>query len=130
MLGAVVAPVLSGPQRASAADSVSDNFNRANGSLGADWTNVADGRLAISSQVIVGTIAALRRHPHRETYPNDQYSQIEVTLTQLSVGQSIGAAMRAQSPSDLYLGLYFWNKTTRNSCCSAVGGNWTHLDAS
>ena len=66
MLGALIVPLFAGPQRAFAAGSVSDNFNRANGTLGAGWTDMSDGGMAISSQVVVGTKSRLLgRHPHR-----------------------------------------------------------------
>ena len=41
--------------RTALAVSATDNFNRADGPLGADWTDISDGGLAISSQVVVGT---------------------------------------------------------------------------
>ena len=45
-----------------------------------------------------------------ETYAGDQYSQVEVTSTQLTGGQWIGPAVRAQNGGqDTYLGIYFWN---------------------
>ena len=37
------------------AGSVTDNFNRSDGALGASWTDMTDGGLAISSQEVVGT---------------------------------------------------------------------------
>src|SRR5262249_62130033 len=51
-------PLLAFPQRAFAAVGGSDDFNRADGSLGANWADVSDGGLAISSQVVAGTAAA------------------------------------------------------------------------
>ena len=43
-------------------------------------------------------------------YGSDQYSQIEVTSTQLTGGQWIGPAVRSQNGGqDTYLGIYFWN---------------------
>ena len=76
--------------------SVSDNFNRANGSLGVGWTDMSDGGLAISSQVVVGTNKTTYSGDIRtgETYASDQSSQIEVTSTQLSGGQWIREAVR------------------------------------
>ena len=133
VLGAVVAPVLSGPQRASAADSVSDNFNRADGNLGANWTDMTDGGLAISSQVVVGTNGAYSGDIRTgETYASDQSSQIEVTSTQLSGGQWIGAGVRAQNGGQsLYLGLYFWNNGNPELMLfKRISGNWTQLGAS
>ena len=42
-----------------------DDFNRANGSLGANWTAVSDGALSISSQAVDRHERNRRRHPHR-----------------------------------------------------------------
>ena len=40
---------------------------------------------------------------------SDQYSQVEVTSTQLSGGQWVGPTVRSQnSGQDTYLGIYFW----------------------
>ncbi len=133
VIGALIVPVLSVPQRASAAGTVSDNFNRANGSLGAGWTDMTDGGLAISSQVVVGTKAAYSGDIRTgETYASDQSSQIEVTSTQLSGGQWIGAAVRAQNGGQsLYIGLYFWNYGNPELMLfKRISGNWTQLGAS
>ncbi len=133
MLGALIAPVLSVPQPASAAGPVSDDFNRANGNLGANWTDMTDGGLAISSQVVVGTNGAYSGDIRTgETYASDQSSQIEVTSTQLSGGQWIGAGVRAQNGGQsLYLGLYFWNNGNPELMLfKRIGGNWTQLGAS
>ena len=113
--------------------SVSDNFNRANGNLGANWTDMTDGGLAISSQVVVGTNGAYSGDIRTgETYASDQSSQIEVTSTQLSGGQWIGAGVRAQnSGQNLYLGLYFWNNGNPELMLfKRISGNWTQLGAS
>ncbi len=115
------------------AGTVSDNFNRANGSLGAGWTDMTDGGLAISSQVVVGTKAAYSGDIRTgETYASDQSSQIEVTSTQLSGGQWIGAAVRAQNGGQsLYIGLYFWNYGNPELMLfKRISGNWTQLGAS
>ena len=113
ILGALVLSlfVLAIPQRALAATSVTDNFNRANGTLGASWTDMSDGGLAISSQVVAGTKTGTSGDIRTaETYTSDQSSQIEVTATQISGGQWIGPAVRAQNGGqNLYLGIYFWN---------------------
>ena len=115
------------------AGSVSDNFNRANGSLGANWTDMTDGGLAISSQVVVGTKGAYSGDIRTgETYASDQSSQIEVTSTQLSGGQWIGAGVRAQNGGQsLYLGLYFWNNGNPELMLfKRISGNWTQLGTS
>ena len=38
-----------------AATRASDNFNRANGGLGASWTATSDGAMSIASQQVIGT---------------------------------------------------------------------------
>ena len=43
---------------ASSASSASDDFNRADGGLGPNWTAISDGGMAISSQEVVGTAGA------------------------------------------------------------------------
>ena len=133
VLGALIVPVLAMPQQASAAGSVSDNFNRANGSLGAGWSDMTGGGLAISSQVVTGTSTTYSGDIRTgETYSSDQSSQIEVTTTQLSGGQWIGAAVRAQNGGqNLYLGLYFWNNGSPELMLfKRTSGNWTQLGGS
>lgn len=64
------------------ADTVTDDFNRANGDAGANWTNAGDasGQIQIVSNVISNFAA-----PHRQasswtgdTFGNDQYAQFEL----------------------------------------------------
>ena len=133
VLGGLSVPLFATPQPAFAAGSVSDNFNRANGTLGAGWTDMSDGGMAISSQVVAGTKSAYSGDMRTgETYASDQSSQIEVTSTQLSGGQWLGAAVRAQnSGQNLYLGLYFWNSGTPELMLyKRISGNWTQLGSS
>src|SRR5271156_3493736 len=133
VLGALMVPLFAGPQRAFAAGSASDNFNRANGTLGAGWTDMSDGGMAISSQVVVGTKTTYSGDIRTgETYASDQSSQIEVTSTQLSGGQWIGAAVRAQNGGQsMYLGLYFWNNGNPELMLyKRISGNWTQLGGS
>ncbi len=113
--------------------SVTDNFNRANGTLGAGWTDMSDGGMAISSQAVVGSNAAYSGDIRAgESYVSNQSSQIQVTATQLSGGQWIGAAVRAQnSGQNLYLGLYFWNNGNPELMLfKRISGNWTQLGSS
>ncbi len=115
----------------SAAGSGSDDFNRPDGPLGANWTDISDGGLAISSQAAAGTNASGMSGDMRtgESYSSNQYSQVEVTSSQLTGGQWIGAAVRMQNTGkDGYAGIYYWNNGSpelmlykRNS------GNWTQL---
>ena len=133
VLGAMAVPLFAGQQRAFAAGSVSDNFNRANGTLGAGWTDMSDGGMAISSQVVVGTKSSYSGDIRTgESYLSNQSSQIEVTSTQLSGGQWIGAAVRAQNAGqNLYLGLYFWNSGNPELMLyKRISGSWTQLGSS
>ena len=104
----VLIPVL--PQKASAATNASDDFNRAAGSLGPNWTGIRDGGLSISSHAVTGRSGLAGDIWTAGTFTSDQYSQIEVTSTQLTGGEWIGAAVRAQNGGqDAYAGIYYWN---------------------
>lgn len=111
-----------------------DNFNRVNGGLGPNWTDITDGGLTISSEQVVGTNAASTSGDIRtaETYASDQFSQIQITSTQLSGGQWIGAAVRAQSGGDnLYTGIYYWNNgAPLLMLFKRFSGGWTQLGSS
>ena len=91
-----------------------DDFNRADGGLGAGWAAMSDGGLAIGSQQVLGTANAHAGNIRSfESYGSDQYSQIEVTSTQLTGNQWIGPTVRSQNGGqDTYLGIYFWNNGT------------------
>ena len=110
----------------------SDDFNRADGGLGANWTAVSDGGLSISSQAVLGSSATAGDIRVGETYPGDQSSQIEVTSTQLTGGQWIGPAVRMQNAGqDMYLGIYFWNSGTQQlRIYKRSAGTWTQLGSS
>src|ERR1700751_2526349 len=70
------------PRGASAATLASDDFNRADGALGAGWTAISDGAMSISSQVVIGKVNATTGDIRTgETYPSAQFSQIQVTST-------------------------------------------------
>ena len=111
----------------------SDDFNRADGSLGANWTDISDGGLSISSQATVGSSAGVAGDIWTgQTYAGDQYSQVEVTSTQLTGGQWIGPAVRAQNGGqDTYLGIYFWNSgSPQLRLYERSAGTWTQLGGS
>ena len=118
------------PQAAFAATS-SDDFNRANGSLGADWTDMSVGGLAISNDAVVGTQVSGDSGDiySGEAFGSGQFSQIEVTSTQLSGGQWIGPALRAQDGGkDLYVGIYWWDYGNPELMLfKLLNGNWTQL---
>ena len=115
----------------SAAGSASDNFNRADGPLGANWTDISDGGMAISSQAAAGTNASGTSGDMRtgESYSSNQYSQVEVTSSQLTGNQWIGTAVRMQnSGQDGYAGLYYWNNGSPELILyKRSSGNWTQL---
>ena len=118
---------------ASAATLATDNFNRANGALGTGWTAISDGAMSISSQQVIGTVGnttgAIRTG---ETYPSDQFSQIQVTSTALSGGQWIAAAVRMQGGGqNMYAGLYYWNfGSPQLMLFERNGGGWAQLGSS
>jgi hypothetical protein len=97
---------------ASTATTASDDFNRADGSLGPNWTDISDGGLAITSQAVAGTAASGVSGDIRtaETYASNQYSQVTVTATQLTGQQWIGPMVRAQNGGqNAYVGVYSWS---------------------
>ena len=113
----------------SAGSSASDDFNRADGGLGAGWAAISDGGLSIVSQQVVGTAATAGDIRVAESYGSDQSSTVEVTSTQLSGGQWVGPAVRSQNGGqDTYLGIYFWNNgTPQLRLYKRTAGTWTQL---
>ncbi len=90
----------------------SDNFARANGSLGPNWADMADGGLTIVNQQVQGTSSSSYSGDIRtaETYASDQSSQVQLTVHPAH-RQPVGRPRRARPGrrGDLYVGLYFWN---------------------
>ena len=115
----------------SAAGSGSDDFNRPDGPLGANWTDMSDGGLTISAQSAAGTNDSGTSGDMRtaESYTSNQYSQVEVTSTQLTGWQWIGPAVRTQNGGqDGYAGIYNWNNGSPELMLfKRSGGNWTQL---
>ena len=126
----LAAPEFVLPHKAFAATSASDDFNRADGGLGPNWTATSDGAMAISSQAVTGTVGTTTGEIRTaETYASDQSSQVEVTSTQLTGGQWIGPAVRLQGGGQNgYLGIYFWNfGSPQLRLYVRNAGNWTQL---
>src|SRR5215471_5352489 len=124
---------LLGPAQHALAATASDNFNRANGALGSNWTAISDGALTISSQVAAGTSSAVTGDTwNAASFGSDQFSQIEVTSTQPSGGQWIAAVVRAQNNGkNAYAGLYFWNYgSPQLMIFKRSNGGWTQLGSS
>ena len=112
--------------------SASDDFNRADGGLGSNWTAISDGSMSIASQQVIGTAGANTGDIRTgETYPSDQFSQIQVTSTALSGGQWVAAAVRLQnSGKNGYAGLYYWNfGSPELMLFKRSNGAWTQLGA-
>ena len=62
---------------ANSATSASDDFNRADGGLGANWTAISDGGMAISSQQVTGTAGVLTGDMWTaESFASDQYREV------------------------------------------------------
>ena len=121
------------PHKASAAVIAADDFNRADGGLGPNWTPIADGGMAIASQQVTGTVGATTGDIRTaESYASDQYSRVEVTSTQLTGGQWVGPAVRVQSGGqDGYLGIYYWNNgTPQLRLYKRTAGSWVQLGSS
>src|SRR5215468_7423680 len=127
----VVAALLSAfPQQAFAASAANDNFARANGGLGSNWTATSDGGLTISSGQAVGAASGNSGDMWTaNSFTSDQYAQVTLTSTQLTATQWIGPSVRAQNSGlNGYVAIYFWNNGSplielflRN------GGGWTQL---
>ena len=108
--------------------SAADNFARADGPLGPNWTDGSEGGLAISSDEVVGTNASGTSGDMRtgENYNTNQFSEIQVTSTQLTGTQWIGASVRVQdSGQDGYVGIYSWdNGSPELLLFGRTGGTW------
>ena len=110
-----------------------DDFNRADGSLGPGWTGMSGGRLAISSGAVLGTstgasgVAGDMRTSH--AFTSDQYSQVQVSATQLTGSQWIGPAVRAQGDGkNAYVGIYWWNNgSPQLKLYLRKSGNWSQV---
>jgi Putative esterase len=111
----------------------SDNFNRVNGALGSSWTGMSDGAMTISSQVVAGGNSGYSGDARTaETYTSNQYSQVELTSTQLTGNQWVGPVVRSQNGGQsLYLGIYFWNSgSPQLRLYERISGSFTQLGSS
>ena len=100
----------------SGSTSAADDFDRADGGLGAGWAAMSDGGLSIASQAVVGSAGSIAGDVWvGDSYSGDQYSQIEVTSASLSVGDWVGPTVRSQNGGqDTYMGLYWNDQLTGN----------------
>ena len=112
------------------ATSASDNFSRANGPLGPNWTDSSDGGLAISSGAVVGKAGQVTGDMWAAgTFASDQYSAVQVTSTQLSGGMWVGPAVRMQnSGQNAYVGIYYWNNGSPELMLfRRISGGWGQI---
>ena len=114
-----------GPPRAS------DDFARADGSLGPDWTDMSGGGLAISSGAAAGTNAGGNSGDMwtADALTSDQFSRVSLTSQQLTGTEWVGAAVRAQAGGQTaYVGIYFWdNGSPELMLFRRGGGGWSQL---
>ena len=92
---------------------------------------MSDHRMAISSHALTGTTASGVSGDMRASnvFTSDQYSQVEITSTQLTGSQWIGPAVRAQDGGrNAYLGIYWWNGGSPElKLFLRRAGNWTPI---
>src|SRR5947209_5769871 len=108
---------------------VADNFSRADGSLGHDWTRIRDGGLSISAHTVAGHEGLTGDIWTRERFSKDQYSQLEVSSKQLTADEWIGVAVRVRNGGqDGYAGVYYWNNGRPElQLFKRSAGNWASL---
>ena len=130
-LALVVVTLLLLSAQAASATAPSDDFNRANGSLGPIGPRLATARLRFL-EAVVGTSATAGDIRTAETYSSDQLSQIQLTSTQLSAGQWVGPTVRTQNAGqNTYLGIYFWNSgSPQLRLYKRISGTWIQLGSS
>lgn len=88
---------------------VTDNFNRANGAIGANWTQPpASGATlnVISNQCgVSATSTFCADFWNADTFPNDQYSEVVIGTAPTSGSEAVGVIVRAKTGTDeFYLG--------------------------
>ena len=74
VLSLILVPQFLLPHKAFAATSGSDDFNRADGGLGANWAAISDGGMAIASQQVTGAAGVLTGDTWAAgSFTSDQY---------------------------------------------------------
>src|SRR5678815_1222419 len=88
-----------------------DDFNRADGALGAGWSPIAtDGGLTIvSSRAQAAQDAHLGNYRTGESYEDDQYAEVEVTSALLDSGDFIGAMIRCTGTGEDFYTVFYFN---------------------
>ena len=117
---------------ASSASGATDGFQRPNASsLGADWSAMTDGGMAISSDQAIGASSSGDTGDiwTSDSFTSDQYSEVVVGSTPLTGTQWVGTAVRAQQGGqDAYVGIYWWNSGNPElEVFLRDNGNWSAL---
>lgn len=88
-----------------------DGFDRADGSLGSNWTALSDGAMSISGNQAIGVAAAIRGDFYNAAvFAADQYSQCLMGSIPLASGDFVGLTVRtAANGAACYALLYFNN---------------------
>jgi hypothetical protein len=109
----------------------SDSFDRADGGLGAGWTDDSDGGLSIVSDHVQGNGRNSGDIRTAESYPSDQFAQLAVGSMPLSGTQWIGPAVRMKDGGQsAYVGFYYWNNGHPDVMLFLRNkGAWTELGA-
>lgn len=113
----------------SVAAHATDNFSRADGSLGHNWTSIHDGGMSISSHTVTGHNGLTGAIWTAGRFAGNQYSQIEVSSKQLTADQWIGVAVRVRNGGrNAYVGIYYWNDSRPElQLFKRSAGNWINL---
>jgi len=109
-----------------------DDFNRADSSsLGADWTASDDGGLTVFLNLCVGPNNSVHQGNTRtaETYPDDQFSEVEVSQYALQESRFFGPTVRSSTDQqDCYASIYFNSGgTIQLGLFKRVAGTFTQL---
>jgi hypothetical protein len=114
--------------------SFTDNFNRANAGVGANWTASSDGGLLVVSGKVRGNgSSATDSYWTANTFNDDQFSQITALVNDLPTDYA-GVTVRQQGTGGqaYYLGIYFWHSGSPliQLYKHTVGGTYTQLGSS
>ena len=117
-------------EQQSLATTASDDFDRADGALGANWSDTSDGGLAISGDQVTGTNAgAVGDSWAADSFSSNQYSEVKVSSTALSGDQWVGprSAPRTTARPPTWLSTGGTTAARCWSCSSGAGpatSNW------
>lgn len=109
---------------ASGGASVTDNFNRADGAIGANWTNLQNSIDIVSNTAQGGSTGNNSAYRSAETFSADHFSQATIVL----FGNSNAVAVRMQSGPTFYI---FNNdgSSTDAKMYKCVAGSFTQIGA-